>query len=100
MSNEDLTCLATITISHEEEFMLLSLISELKLDHPAYRCECISRSKPYKGRIISKFDLDIDHNCIEFLQKHINILRMTVTDYTTSDFLGLRSMDTNLGSFS
>jgi hypothetical protein len=87
------TCLATITISAEEEIMLLSLISELKLEHPSYKCNCIARSKPYKGRSVSKFELDVDHACIEIIRKQLDIIRMTVTDYSVSDFLGLRTMD-------
>ena len=87
------TCIATITISAEEEIMLLSLIADLKLEHPSYKCNCIARSKPYKGRSVSKFELDVDHQCIEFIKKHLDIMRITVTDYSTSNFLGLRSMD-------
>ena len=89
---EQPNCIATITISAEEELMLLSLIAKLKLENPSYRCECIQRSKSYRGRSVSKFELDVDHTCIEFIQKHLEIIGMTISEYSTSDFLGLKIM--------
>jgi len=88
-STDETFLLATITIRQEDEPLFLSAVKRLQEKNNACTYRCINRFSMRGQRVLS-YSLDINAEGLDHIKENIDILRLTVTEYTTTSLLGLR----------